>query len=354
MAKNRKLIITDEIVSDALEQGRPVTDVLAEVYEGDIADMVADSPALAKLDAFQLALVDAGISKRTPVDEIMKTEGNEWLFPVFTDRRLRESVAAMNILPYIVGNTETIAGNSIRGAKLVMDDKNQDATRMKRVAEGTDIPLAVLKLAGTAYTLFKRGRAVETTYEVIRRMSLDLFGRHLDMIANDVSMQQAGDAIDVLVNGDGNKNPADVISISGTGGLTVNEIVKLAIAYYKKANLPLTTILCGDGLFYETLMMTRFNVNEINGVMAGMQFRFPQAQISELNVLYSAKVEANGGKERLISLNKDYALTKYVEAGSQIREYGKFIRNQTQLGTVTETAGFGKFNDDATLILQAK
>lgn len=354
MAKNRKLIITDEMIADSLEYGKTVTDVLADEYEGEIQDMVKESPALAGLDAFQLAMVDAGISKRSPVDEMMKTDGNEWMFPVFTDRRLRESVAATNILPYLVGSTETIAGNSIRGAKLVMDDKNKDAVTKKRVAEGTDIPLAKLELAGTAYSLFKRGRAVQATYEVLRRMSIDMYSKHLDMIANDVALQQVGDAIDVLVNGDGNANATSAITIAGADGLTIEEMVIFAIAFYKKANLPLTTIVTGDGEFYKKLMMMNFNANEINGVMAGMTFNFPQAQLSELNVVYDPRVPAAGGKEQLIGLNKDYALTKYLEAGSQIREYDQFIRNQTKLGTVTETAGFAKFSDDATLILKAK
>ena len=45
--------------------------------------------------------------------------------------------------------------------------------------------------------------------------------------------------------------------------------------------------------------------------------------------------------------NKDYALNKYVETGSQIQEYDANIRNQTKLKTISETAGFAKFDANA-------
>lgn len=353
--KNRKIVITDEIVADALSQGKTVTDMLAREYEGEIADKIRDNDKLTGLDAFQFAMMDAGVTKNTVINEVYKTGGNEWLFPTWIDRRLREAIPDMNILPYLIGSTETVPGTSVQMAKLEMDDHNTDAVKRKRVAEGSDLPLAILRLGEGSLTLKKRGRAVQASYECYMYQTFDMMGRHLDMIANDVAGQQTGDAIDVLVNGDGNDNAAEVVTISGSNGLTAQELVKFAIAFWKSAKMPLNTIITGDGTFFETLMMTTFNVDEINGMLAGATFNFPQAQLTELNVLYDSRVPLGpSSKEQLIGLNSQFALTKYVAAGSQIREYDKNIRNQTNLGTVSEIANFGKFNDKASMILRAK
>ena len=350
-----RLLITDEIVTNAKTSGRTVTDILAQTYASDIADMVSKNESLKKLDAFQLAMLDAGVSGRSIINDLYQTDGNEWLFPAYIDRRLRESVAGLNILPYLVGSNQTVAGTSIQGTKLVMDDKNKDAVRKKDVAEATDLPEAVMKLADTAYTLKKRGRAVSASYEAYMYMTIDMFGMHLDRIANDVAGQQAGDAIKVLVDGDGNSNPAPVKTIVGADGLTAEELAILAIEFWITAKLPLDTIVTGDKEFFKTLLLMSFNRDEVNGIIAGATFNFPQAQLTNLNVLYDDRVPVGAGsKAQLIALNKGQALTKYIAAGSQIREYDRNIKNQTHLGTVSEIAGFARFNDDATMILRAK
>lgn len=350
-----KLIITDQMINDIKETGMTVTDAIAHVYASDIAEMIDKQPSLNVMDAFQLAFMDAGFNKSTLVGEIIQTSGNEWLFPAFIDRRLRESVSSVNILQYIIGGTQFVGSNSVRSSKLVFDDKNKDGIEMKRVAEGTDIPLATLSLADNAVSLYKRGRAVETTYEAYRNMSVDMFGKMLDLIANDAAKQQVRDAIITLLDGDGNKNKAQSITITGANGLTAEELIIFAIEFFKRSGLPLTTIITGDGDFYKQLMMTTFNVKEVNGLMAGARFNFPQAQMKELTVLYDPSVpKASTSKEQLIGLNKEFSLTKYIESGSQIREHATVIRNQTKLGTITETAGFSKIIDNAVLALVAK
>lgn len=349
-----RIVINDNIIQDALSGSRTVTDVLAQTYAGDIQDRIKDNESLRGLDAFQFAMIDAGITKHSTIKDMYQTDDNRWLFPVWVDRRLREGVSAMNILPYLLGGTETVSSTSIQGAKLIMDDANKDATKLKRVAEGTDLPLAILKLADTAYTLKKRGRALQASYETYMFQTLDMFGKHMDMIANDVSGQQVGDVIKVMVEGDGNSNPAPVETIEGANGLTSEELAIFAIKFWRRSNLPLTGLLTGDGEFYRKLMLTTFNVNEVNGMIAGATFNFPQAMLRELTVVYDNRVPLASAKEQLIGLNKDYAVTKYLAAGSQIREVDKNIRNQTNLGTISEIAGFGKFNDNATVILRAK
>lgn len=353
MAKT-KIILTDEIVTDALTKGVSVTDMLAKSYEGEIADRVKADDRLKSFDAFQFAMMDAGIDKNAKIASFYQTADSNWLFPVFVDRRLRESVQGMNILPYIAPNVVSTSSLSIQGAKLTMDDANSDASKLKRVAEGTDLPLATIKLSNVAITLKKRGRAVQTTYETLAFQSIDMFARHLDMIANDVSGQQVGDAISVLVSGDGNTNEAKASTIVGDSGLTAEELAQFAIDFWKAAKVPLDTIVCGDGDFYKKMLLMNFNKNNVNGMLASATFNFPQAMLKDLTVVYDPHVPKSGAKEQLIGLSRKYALTKWLANGSQIRELDKNIRNQTNLGTISEIAGFEKFNDKASRVLKAK
>ena len=353
MAENRKILITDEIVTDALSSGKTISNVLADVYEGEIQDKITANEKLSGMDAFQFAMLDAGVTKRSVIQDVYQTNGNEWLFPAYIDRRLREAVAGLNILPYLVGSTETVNSMSVQMAKLVMDEHNTDAVKKKRVAEATDLPLAILHLADAALSLKKRGRAVSASYETYMFQTFDMFGKHLDMIANDVADQQAGDAINALINGDGNDNAAQVINMTGAT-MTADELLKFAIAFWNDAKLPLTTVVTGDIGFYTALMKMIVSDNDSIGMLPGVGFDFPQAQLSKLNVLYDARVgTGTGNKAQLIGLNTNYALTKYLAAGSQIRELDKNIRNQTNLGTISEIAAFGKLNDGASKILRA-
>lgn len=353
MAKT-KIVLTDEIVTDSLSKGVSISDALAKSYEGEIADRIKADERLKDLDAFQFAMMDAGIDKHAKIEAFYQTSDSNWLFPAYIDRRLRESIQGMNILPYIAPNISPTSSLSVQGAKLTMDDANKDATKLKRVAEGTDLPLAILKLADFAITLKKRGRAVQATYETLMFQSIDLFGRHLDMIANDVSGQQVGDAITVLVSGDGNSNAAEASTIAGDTGLTAEELAQFAIDFWKAAKVPLDTIVCGDGDFYKKMLLMSFNKNDVNGMLASATFNFPQAMLKDLTVVYDSRVPMASGKEQLIGLNRQYALTKWLANGSQIREIDKNIRNQTNLGTISEIAGFEKFNDKASRVLKAK
>ena len=46
---------------------------------------------------------------------------------------------------------------------------------MKRITEAAELPTAKLKLGESAINIYKYGRAIEASYEALRRMTLDVF-----------------------------------------------------------------------------------------------------------------------------------------------------------------------------------
>ena len=55
----------------------------------------------------------------------------------------------------------------------------------------------------------KRGRMLVTSYEALRFQKLDLFTVVLRQIGAYIARAQAQDAVAVILNGDGNQNPAE-------------------------------------------------------------------------------------------------------------------------------------------------
>lgn len=348
-----KIVIKENHISDAYDKGVNVLDLVRKDYEGEIADRVAKDEKLRGFDVFQLAMMDAGISKHSKVKDFMTTNENRWLFPVFIDRTLRENVDNNNLLSYIVsGSPVSISGRTVEGAYLDMvnDVANKDAARKKRITEGADLPKATIKLGGTAISLSKFGRAVEATYETIRYCTVDVFSRTLEYIANDVSGQEFENAVDVLINGDGNDNAAKVNTAAGSS-VAVSDLLTLAMDIYDGCKAPMDTIICPRATFM-TLSQMMIATNGGVGIIPGSMFKFPQGINNDITVIYSDSIPKAGGKEQLIGLSSRFGLTKYIAEGSMLREYDKNISSQKEIGTISEEVGFQKAFKDAAKLLK--
>lgn len=348
-----KIIIKDEHIQDSKTKCRPVSDILAAAYEGEIADRVAKDARLKDFDPFQLAMMDAGISKNSKVKDFYATNENRWLFPVFIDRTLTENVAKSNLLQYIVsGSPIEVDSMSATGSyvDLITDEGNKDAVKKKRVVEGSTLPKATIKLGTTSITLSKYGRAVEATYESIQYSSVELFAKQLEWIAADVSNQEFDRGIQTIIDGDGNDNAAPVTTAAGST-LTIDDVLSVAIEFWKASHVPLTTIIAPDSLFKALNKMT-VSVNDKVGYIPGAAFNFPQGITKDVTVILADVPQGGSSKDQLICLNSEYALAKYLARGSQISEYDNDILTQRKIGTISETAAFTKPFKNASRILR--
>lgn len=338
-----QIIIKDKHITDALSKGVSVTDILAKEYEGEIADRKSKDSKLQDFDAFQMAMMDAGISKRSRIEDFYATSENDWLFPVFLDRTLHENVNKNNLLQYLVkGSPIPIKARVVEGVylDLIGDEKNKDAVKKKRVTEGADLPLATLTEGEVAISLTKFGRAVEATYETIQYCTVESFRRTIEYIADDVANQEFDLAVEVAVNGDGNNNAAKV-NTTASQTLEHSDLLNLAMNIYDACKSPMDLIIAPRNQFM-ALSNMMITVNGGIGIIPGSFFKFPQGIHSDVIVIYNDNIPKAGGKEQLLGAASKYGLTKYTAEGSQIREYDRNIRAQKELGTISETAGFQK------------
>lgn len=326
------------------------------------------TPEGGKLDAFERLMKEAGIITQSipeknvfasKVDTFYRTDENKVLFPEYVARTLIQSMQEFPLYRYLVANRTPIDSNVYKGSYLDLNDaKNKKALEMRRVTEASDLPVAKLKLGETAITLYKYGRAIEASYEAIRRMSLDLFRRHIGWIAQSAADNKVDEILNVIINGDGNNNAADKIKMkdldSTATTLTRTAWIKFLLSFYPNgANTVVANV---DGLLQ--ILEVLYPKWEVAGKMdelikqgLNVQVNLPQGLIVNTTLLYSPKVEKINGKEAIIALDRNNCIEELFEVGSTIQEADKFIKNQTHLLTISENSGFMKMFKDSAKVL---
>ena len=118
-------------------------------------------------------------------------------------------------LPFLVARTRTIQTESFRALYLT-DTASKTEARMSRVEEGAEIPVATFYTGENASVVRKYGRRLRYTYEQMRRMNIDLVQWGINYVAAVAARDKEDDAIDIIVNGDGNSGTAATSSNGST------------------------------------------------------------------------------------------------------------------------------------------
>lgn len=296
---------------------------------------------LENLDAFQRQLkrFDIKVSGTSSdvVDKFFQTSDSAALFPEYISRAVRQGMEEADVLSGLIASTTRINGLDYRSITSV---PTEDDKELKIVAEGASIPQTTIRTQENLVTLHKRGRMLVSSYEAIRFQHLDLFTVTLRQIGLYIARSQLKDAIDVLINGDGNNNPAQVISVNEAGSLTYSDLIRFWNSF---APYDLSTLVASKDMA-EKLM----NIDEFKDSAAGLNFHGTGKMITPLG---SALVRSADAPENLlIGLDKSCAL-EFVEAGGIVTEYDKLIDRQLERAAITCTAGFSKIFPDAAKVL---
>ena len=297
--------------------------------------------SLENLDAFQRQLkrFDIKVSGRgsDTVDKFFQSTDSAALFPEYVSRAVRQGMEEVDVLSGIVASRTVINGLDYRSITSV---PSEDDKELKIVAEGASIPQTTIRTQENLVTLHKRGRMLVSSYEAIRFQHLDLFTVTLRQIGLYIARCQLNDAINVLINGDGNNNAAEVISSASAGTLTYSDLVSF---WNRFSPYELSTMIASPDMAQKLL-----NLSEFRDAAAGLNFHATGNMITPLgsSLIKSAAVP----EDTIIGLDKTCAL-EMVEAGSIITEYDKLIDRQLERAAITCTAGFSKIFTDASKVL---
>ncbi len=293
--------------------------------------------ALEGLDAFsrQLKRFDIKVSGRGSdcVEKFFQTSNAAALFPEYVSRAVRQGMERADILPSLVATVTDIDGMDYRS---IVSDASEDDKSLKIVNEGALIPQTVVKTRSNLVKLHKRGRMLVASYEALRFQRLDLFTVTLNQIGAYIARAQLKDAIDVLLNGDGNDNAAANVAVGTAGELTYDDLVKL---WANLSPYALNTILAPTQEMQKILGMT-----QMQDANAGLDFQGTGKMVTPLGaaLLHAPEMEAG----TVIGLDKNCAL-EMVQAGGVTTDYDKLIDRQLERAAITCTAGFAKIFTEA-------
>lgn len=322
-----------------------------------------------KLDAYERLMMEAGIlplsnhSKNvfaSNIEAFYRTDENKALFPEYVARTLVKAMTVFPLYNYLVANRFGIDGNVYSATYLDLDDpSNKSKLAMKRVTEAADLPVAKLKLGKSAIQFSKYGMGVEASYEAIRRMSLDLFNIHIRAIGTYAADNKVAEILSVIKDGDGNSNAAPIAKTSdldatATTTITKDAWIKFLLSFYPyNCNTVVANV---DGLLQ--ILKVLYPASEIASKMdellaSGLKVStvLPQNLIANTTLLYSPEIEKISNKEVVYGLDRNNTIEEIFELGSTINEADKFIKNQTQIMTVSENSGFRKILKGASKIL---
>ena len=320
------------------EAGRSFTQVLekldpSEQYRGT---------ALEGLDAFQRQLKRFGIRVKgessDPVEAFFRTSDAAVLFPEYIARTVRQGMEEGDVLPHITAAVTKIDGLDYRS---ITSEAGGEEKKLKPVNEGAAIPSTTIKVQSNLVKLKKRGRMLVASYEAVRFQKLDLFSVTLRQIGAHIARTHLEDAVDVLINGDGNENPAATTTIEAGKPLDYGALVDFWAKF--DPYVMNTLLVSGD------VMLQLLKLPEFQNPLTGLNFQGTGKLTTPLGatLLRTSVLPV----KTAVGLDRRFAL-EMVQSGDVMVEYDKLIDRQLERAAITTISGFAKVFTKASQVLK--
>jgi hypothetical protein len=327
----------DKTFNEVLEELDPTAEYKGTEHEG--------------LDAFQRQLKRFDIVAKGPqsdvVEKFFQTTDSAVLFPEYVSRTVREGIVGTNILPEIIAATTQLDGDTYRALYM---DAEEGETKLYRVGEGGKFPKTTIKTKEKTTNIYKFGRQLEATYESLRRKKLDVVAVFLRHIGFQIMRDQLHEAIDVIINGDGNDNAAQQFvvgtdPISGVFGEAwgYNQLLEFWAEFDP---YEMNTILSEKAGTISILTMPEFKDPQ-----AGFNFQATGKLVSPLGASLLRTNEVPKGS--IIGMDKRFLLEQVVEQGVTT-ESDKLIDQQIERTVISQVGGFSKLYKEPAKVLRTK
>ena len=294
------------------------------------------------LDAFQRQLKRFDIKVKGPgsdcVEKFFRTAESAVLFPEYISRCVRQGMEQGDILPHITAAVTRFDGMDYRSIAAETAEENKT---LAKVEEGAEIPSTSIKLQDNLIQLHKRGRMLVASYEAVRFQKLDVFSVTLRQIGANIARSYLEDAVNVLMNGDGNENAAAVDQVAAAGTLTYADLVDF---WSKFDPYEMNTLLVSNDVMLKLLKLPEFQ-----NPLAGQNFQGTGKLVTPMGATLLRCAALPEGT--IIGLDKNYAL-EMVEGCGVTVEYDKLIDRQLERAAITTIGGFAKVFPGASRVLE--
>lgn len=352
-----------DLMSQVKEYGLSVEDYMRFAVDLNASEE-GKKYAAAGLDGYEAALAYLGLpvkndySKKVSLastNETFKTyPGTRAMFPAVIDTVLRwgsnqdylENVAAL------VGNSRTISGTEMIQ---VVADSDEDAEGTFLVAEGADIPVRTIKTSETAVKMYKHGSGYEITYEFERRAAIDIMVPYVARINRRLELSKVALATQVLINGDGAQghgaapivNQSTMCTKAGVTNHAGKIVYEGLLAWLvdragNGAHAPIDTVVGNYDMYLQWMLMFTPTLQNQSQVEAMAKIGGPTvtAALPGLFMPIKFALSSTVPAGKLIGMTKAETLEELIEAGSQISESERAIKNQKIVYVKSEVTGY--------------
>ena len=298
---------------------------------------------LANLDAFQRQLkrfdIKVSGAGSDSISKFFSTVDSAALFPEYVARAVAQGADETATINNIIASKTVIHSMDYR----TITTDNGEEVQAADVAEGAFIPQTTIKLNENLVRMIKRGRMLVASYEAVKFQRIDLFTVTLKQIGAYITKAQLKDAVDVLINGDGNSNAADSITTSASGTLAYSDLLNL---WSQFDEFEMNTLIVSPDMMQKMLGLA-----ELKDPVAGLNFNGTGMIGTPFgaNVIKSKAVPEG----TIVALDNRFAL-EMVTAGDITVDYDKLIDCQLERAAVTSISGFAKIFPDAVKVLTLK
>lgn len=288
-------------------------------------------------------LADLGIDPATDTISNLVTVPEmdvRWIIPEVFRTALLLGYRAAPIYPNIIAGEE-----QMRGLKQVMPHINMSDAAPRYVGEGETIPLGTVSYGSKEFRIWKVGRGIKLTDEVVYYASLNLVS--IFMRDFGIKLGHATDvlAIDCLMNGeqtDGSEAAPVVGTFTGTT-LVYKDLLTIWVRMGRMGRVP-NTILGGEAIAIDVLDLAEFKTPIMGSPQETLVFKSP---IPRLTNFY---VHGNVSDNQAIIIDPTSSIIKFNGWPMKV-ESERIVSNQTEAFYVTLQTGFAKLFTDATLII---
>lgn len=300
--------------------------------------------SLEGLDAFerQLKRFDIKIkgASSSPIEKFFQTSDSAVLFPEYVSRAVRQGMNETCNVDDLIATRTDINGLDYRTIESIREKTlSQELEENAFIEEGAAIPEIKIATKENLVKLNKRGKMLVASYEALRFQRLDIFSVALKEIGAYLARMQTADALITIASGDGNDNPAQEIAHDGANPFSYSDL----IALWNSLNPYTMNTIVVSPAFAANIMC----LPEMRDSTAGLTFH---ATGKALTPLGANLVRHSLIQNSIIALDKNYAL-EMVTAGGIVTDFDKLIDRQLERAAITQTYGFAKICDSASVMM---
>ncbi|GMW01794.1 MAG: hypothetical protein AMXMBFR84_29310 [Candidatus Hydrogenedentota bacterium] len=281
--------------------------------------------------------------QRITVDRFFQSDPNaKWLFPDIVREAVLTGMKRKPAYPELIIRDEAIEGTAYNVPYV---EESEAEEELRGVAEGAAIPESAITYGDRIVRLDKKGRGVIASYEVIRRMSVDMLRVHLMRMGERLGRHLDARLATVLASGDGSGSTAPTVLNTATAATwTYADILKGFMKLSLEKYFTPTHMIANADLAQTILKMSEFSEAAL----------FDFAKTGNLPTPLGVKLVpmADQPANKLTILDAGHAVQKLTEQDLLV-ESDKLIHQQWDRTYLTVVTDFAIIYNDARIVVNS-